>query len=67
MSDNMFKSNYPVFESEKDNPSTDNDVCDTADIGCIACPGTIWINQTTEQAFICIKCTEKNALWKQIT
>ena len=67
MNDNMFTSKYPVFESEKDNPTVENDVCDTADMGCIAYPGIIWVNNTTEQAFICIKCTEKAAVWKQIT
>lgn len=64
---NMFKEDQFVYESEKSNPTPENDIRDTAKIGCIATPGKIWINQTTEQAFICIKCTEKGAIWKQIT
>lgn len=64
---NFFTDRYPVYESKTDNPTADNDMCDTAGIGLNVSPGTIWINNTTEQAFLCIKCTEKAAVWKQIT
>jgi len=64
---NVFYDKAKTYESEKDDPASDNDMLDSAGIGKDFCPGHIWINQTTEQAYICIKANEKAALWKRIT
>ena len=64
---NIFTSHDNIYVSEKNIPTIENDCVDTAQIGRCFQHGCMWINQTTDQAFVCIKSDVKNALWKQIT
>ena len=64
---NIFTPQTIIYNSEKDNPTIENDCVDSAELYRCFQPGCIWINNTTEQAFMCIKSDIKNALWKQIT